>query len=380
MSHPGEPPASHPSPPTEPNLFADNSAAGTSAAGKPDFMVWPTIPDTPRTPRTRRRGIRLLVGALITVVALAAVSTGTFVLYQHHLDQNIDRIGNPFQALPEKTRPKPAPSGATNILMLGSDRRISAAPGGWVDAGQHTDSIMIAHVPADRARVTVTSIPRDSWVTVPGHGKNKINAGFGLGGPTLMVRTVENLTGVRIDHLVIVDFDGFKDITDEIGGVRLTVPRGSAEQRAGLPVGPQTMNGETALRYVRQRNSKPGNDFAQVERQQSWIHAVAQKTLDRGTLLSPFTMNEVLTSLTRSIAADDQFTIGRMRSLTVSLRGVRGDDLTFLTAPVTGTGRSPAGQSVVKLDAAANRSLWKAVADDDLDTWLSTHPEAAREG
>ena len=166
MSHPGEPPASHPSPPTEPNLFADNSKAD-----KPDFMVWPTIPDSPRTPRRRRRGTRVLVGALITVVALAAVSTGTFVLYQRHLDKNIDRIGNPFQALPEKARPKPAPPGATNILMLGSDRRISAAPGEWVDAGQHTDSIMIGHVPADRARVTLTSIPRDSWVTVPGHGR-----------------------------------------------------------------------------------------------------------------------------------------------------------------------------------------------------------------
>ena len=380
MSHLGERPAGQPPDrPTE-NLFADNSPAN-----KPDFMVWPAIPDAPRTPapgdsggRRRRRRTRLLTVSLILVVVLGGTGVGGFLLYQRHLDQNIDRLGDPFESLPERSRPKPTPNGATNILMLGSDSRISAAPGQWVQGAQHTDSIMIAHVPGDRSRVTVTSIPRDSWVNVPGHGKNKISAGYSFGGPSLIVQTVENLTRVRIDHLVIVDFDGFKDITDELGGVRLTEPKGTAAERAGLPAGTRVMDGETALKFVRQRDNTPGADVDRVERQQNWIHAVALKTLDKGTLISPFTMNSVLDSLTRSIAADDSFTIGRMRSLTLSLRGVRGDDLIFLTAPVVGTARRADGQSIVKLDAAANRALWKAVAADQLDAWLSAHPDATR--
>ena len=84
---------------------------------------------------------------------------------------------------------------------------------------------MIVHIPANRKGAYIISIPRDSWVTIPGHGQAKINAGFSFGGPTLMVQTVESVTGVRIDHVAIVDFDGFKQITDALGGVQITVPQ-----------------------------------------------------------------------------------------------------------------------------------------------------------
>jgi anionic cell wall polymer biosynthesis LytR-Cps2A-Psr (LCP) family protein len=193
-----------------------------------------------------------------------------------------------------------------------------------------------------------------------------------------MVKTVEKLTGVRIDHMLIVDFEGFKEITDDLDGVRITVAQGTSDERSTFASGAQTMDGETALKYVRQRHNLPGGDFDRVKRQQNWIRAVALKSLDKGTLTSPFKLNSVLDSLTSSIAADDAFSIGKMRSLALSLRKVRGDDLTFLTAPVAGTGRSPDGkQSIVNLDAGANRALWKSVAADDLDTWLAAHPDAA---
>jgi LCP family protein required for cell wall assembly len=328
-------------------------------------------------PRRGRLAIRLLAICTIIGLLLAGAGAGVFFWLQRGYDKNIERIGNPFTALPEETRPKAAALGAKNILLLGSDSRISSDPGAWIRGAQRTDAIMIAHVPADRSGVTVTSIPRDSWVTIPGHGKNKINAGFSFGGPTLMVQTVEKLTGVRIDHVVIVDFEGFKDITDELGGVRINVAKSTSDMRASFAAGPQTMDGETALKYVRQRYNLPGGDFDRVRRQQNWIRAVALKTLDKGTLTSPLKLNNVLNSLTSSIAADDGFSIGRMRSLALSLRGVRGSDLTFLTAPVLGTGRSPDGkQSIVKLDADANAALWTAVAEDNLDTWLAEHPGA----
>jgi LCP family protein required for cell wall assembly len=364
-------------------------AGGAGAESKPDFMVWPPIPDVPRTPSTgtparpprkrRRLTVRVLGISLILGLAVVAGSGyGAFVLYERSLDKNIGRIGNPFQALPERSRPRPAPNDATNILMLGSDSRISVAPADWVRGAQRTDAIMIAHIPADRSEVTVTSIPRDSWVNIPDHGPGKLNAAFSLGGPPLMIQTVEKVTGVRIDHIVIADFEGFKDITDELDGVRINVSKKAGDEPAGFAAGPQTMDGETALRYVRQRHDVPGGDFDRVKRQQNWIRAVTLKTLDKGTLTSPFQLNSVLGSLTSAIAADDAFSIGKMRSLAISLRGVRGSDVAFLTAPVASTGRSPDGkQAIVKLDTAANRALWTAVATDTMDAWLQAHPNGS---
>ena len=337
-----------------------------------------TEPDAPKPRRRGRLAVRLLGICLVIGLILAAGGVGTVLWLQRGYNKNIERIGDPFGPLVETERPKAVATGAMNILLLGSDSRISVDPGAWIRGAQRTDAIMIAHIPADRSAVTVTSIPRDSWVTIPGNGKNKINAGFSFGGPTLMVKTVEKLTGVRIDHVVIVDFEGFKDITDELDGVQINVAKSTSDERGSFAAGPQTMDGETALKYVRQRHNLPGGDFDRVKRQQNWIRAVALKTLDKGTLTNPLKLNAVLNSLTSSIAADDSFSIGKMRSLAVSLRSVRGNDLTFLTAPVAGTGRSPDGkQSIVNLDVKANKSLWKAVANDDLATWLKANPDAA---
>jgi LCP family protein required for cell wall assembly len=368
-THPGTEPDSPSPASTGPNSTdpdspspASTSPGSTEPDSNPDSLSPASAP--------RRRGrlaIRLLGICVALGLVLAGAGLGVALWLERGYNNNVERIGDPFEPLDEGDRPKAAPD-AMNILMLGSDSRISADPGAWIQGAQRTDAIMIAHIPADRSTVTVTSIPRDSWVGIPGHGKNKINAGFSFGGPTLMVETVEKLTGVRLDHVVIVDFEGFKDITDDLDGVRINVSA----------TGPQTMDGETALKYVRQRHNLPGGDFDRVKRQQNWIRAVALKTLDKGTLTKPLKLNAVLNSLTSSIAADDALSVGRMRSLAISLRSVRGDDLTFLTAPVAGTGRSPDGkQSIVNLDATANRALWKAVAADELDTWLAAHPDAA---
>ena len=386
----------------------EGSAVPLDETGKPDFMVWPPIPDAPRFPRAtppppparRRRPLllKLLVATVVVGLLVVVGGVGAFFIYQRDLNKNIGRIGNPFVALPEKTRPKAAPDGATNILLLGSDNKISSAPGDWARGAQTTDAIMVAHIPASRSHVTVTSIPRDSWVTIPGHGANRLNAGFKLGGPSLMVATVENLTGVRIDHVVILDFAGFKDITDELGGVTVNVPQSTAAEETSFSAGPQVMDGATALNYVRQRADLPGGDLGRVRRQQNWLRAVTLKTLDKGTLTSPRRLSSVLGSLTSSIAADDGFTIGRMRSLAVSLHGVRGNDLTFLTAPVLpakataksakttgGTAVSAATtghpasrkQPVVHLDLTANRALWASIANDTVNSWLAEHPDAA---
>jgi LCP family protein required for cell wall assembly len=354
-------------------------------AARPDHPLEPPVDQpassTHRDPRRRRRlWVRLLAVCAVLGVVVAGAGLAGALYLQHRYDKNIERFGNPFTALPQESRPSAGASGAMNILLLGSDSRISAGdPKNWVRGAQRTDAIMIAHVPADRKQVTVTSIPRDSWVSIPGYpGKNKINAAFSFGGPTLMVKTVEQLTGVRLDHVVIVDFEGFTDITDELGGVVINVPEATHDERSNFRAGRQVMNGEQALGYVRQRHNLPGGDFDRVKRQQNWIRAVALKTLDKGTLTSPLKLNNVLDSLTSSIAADDDFSFSAMRSLALSLRNIRGGDLTFMTAPVAGTGWSPDHkQAIVNLDLRANKGLWKAYRGDTVDDWLAAHPDAA---
>jgi LCP family protein required for cell wall assembly len=332
----------------------------------------------PEHPRRGRRLRRVMIGLLVAVLVLGGAGAGAAFWWQHRLDSNIERFPDPTRSIPESKRAVRTAPKALNLLLLGSDSRISAGdPSAWVRGAQRTDAIMIAHVPTDRSGVTITSIPRDSWVDVPGHGKNKINAGFSFGGPSLMVQTVEGYTGVRIDHVVIVDFEGFTTITDKLGGVDITVPQATADESGSFRAGSQRMDGKTALRYVRQRHNLPGGDFDRVKRQQNWIRAVTAKTLARGTLTSPLKLNGVLNALTKAIATDDGFSAGQMRSLALSLRQVRGGDLTFLTAPVAGTGRSPDGkQSIVLLDRTANRALWKAVRDDTLSGWLAANPDA----
>jgi len=341
--------------------------------------------DQDAVPSRGRRLARLaLVMVLVLLVFAGLVAAGgAYVVHrlERSYDRNIQRFGDPFKSIPQQDRPAPVNNAAMNVLLLGSDSRISAGdPSQWVVGAQRTDAIMIVHIPADRSAAYVVSIPRDSYVPIPGHGKNKINAAFSFGGPALMVRTVEKLTGVRIDHMVVVDFTGFSDITDALGGVTITVPRATSDERASFRAGTYRMDGPTALNYVRQRHHLPGGDFDRERRQQNWIRSVAGEAISTGTLTHPFTLTKVLTALTKSIATDDSFTIGEMRGLAVSLRGIHSDDLAMVTAPVAGTdmigGTHGPAMSIVLLDHAKDAVLWKAIAQDRMAAWAAKNSDA----
>lgn len=331
---------------------------------------------TPRR-RGRRRWLYVLV-SLLVVIGLGTAGGAFFV--RHKLasyDANIVRFQDPTTSIPEAARPAPPANDALNLLLLGSDSRISAGdPSQWVAGAQRTDAIMLVHLPADRKGAYVVSIPRDSWVEVPGHGKNKINAAFSFGGPALMVQTVEELTDVRIDHIVIADFEGFKDLTDLLGGVTITIPRSTKDERAEFRAGTHRMTGETALNYVRQRHNLPGGDFDREKRQQNWIRSVLKEMVSKGTLSDPVKVDKVLDQMTRSISTDENFTLGEMRDLALSMKGLRANDVAFMTAPVEGTGRSADGQSIVLLDESADADLWKSVADDSMVAWIEEHQPA----
>jgi LCP family protein required for cell wall assembly len=336
-------------------------------------------------PPRRHRLRRVLLFLLGAFVFLIACAVGGVYYLTNQLGNEVDRIPGVFAGLNESQRPTKPASGAgadaVNILLAGSDTRSVAQTTGkgatgteWAPGAQRSDTIMILHIDGDRQHASVISIPRDSWVSIPGFGMNKINAAFSFGGPSLYVQTIEQLTGLRIDHLAVIDLQGFANLTDALGGVTIDVPRTVTNTMTGQVwhAGVQKLNGEQALLYVRQRYGLPGGDFDRIKRQQYFLRQLMRQTLSAGTLANPFKFHSALSAVAKNLSVDDEFSNGEIRSLAFSLRDLRSDDVDFLTVPLLGTGTRGAA-SVVLLDKKADQSLFKAVRIDDLGTWLATH-------
>jgi LCP family protein required for cell wall assembly len=320
--------------------------------------------------RHRRRGLRralLGLGVLALVLALG-LGSGIWVL-SHRYGGNIDRLGDVFAGLDEASRPAPpSPAGAASadpvtFLLVGSDTRAEIAPGELPDA--RSDAIMIARVSADRAHVQVISIPRDSWVAIPGHGMNKINAAYAYGGPTLLIQTVEQLTDVRIDHYAAIDFGGLTRVTDDLGGVDVVVDETTSNGPYTFHAGVNHLDGDRARWYVGQRYGLPGGDFDRVRRQQNYLRAMTGKLLSEGAFESLDALDSTVLAVTGVVAVDDGLGDADLLALAYSLRGLTADGLAFFTAPVLGTGREGAA-SVVYLDAARGARMWDRLHTDSL--------------
>lgn len=333
--------------------------------------------------RRRRSGWRIaLVCGLAVVLALTLGTVGAALWLRHKISSEIETIDDPFAGLATRA-PEPTPAGGAqapvNILVLGSDSRISPNdPAHWEAGAQRTDALMIVQVSGDRQHVSVMSVPRDSWVQIPGHGENKINAAYSFGGPTLTIQTVEQLTGIHINHFVIANFESFAALTDEIGGVDLNLA--TDQTLAGTPftAGRQHLTGAQALAYVRERKSLPNGDFDRVQRQQAWMRAIVAQVFSNDTLRSPSKLYGLLTAVTATMAVDESFTVDEMQSLALSLKDVRSSAIAYMTAPTTGTGTSADGQSIVLLDAAADEALFDAFRRDAVHDYLAANPTAVQ--
>ncbi len=331
----------------------------------------------PPRPSRRRRTVRrtvvlVVVAVLVGVAGVAALGVLTAdVVVRQRYDARIERFDDPADSIPEESRPPEGVDGAMTFLLLGSDSRISAGDASqWQAGAQRTDAIMLVHLPADRSALYVMSVPRDTWVDIPGHGQAKINAAFSYGGPALMVQTMEQLTGLRMDHTAVVDFEGFATMTDALGGVTITVPEDTSDMRASFEAGTYRMDGDTALDYVRQRYGLDEGDFDRVRRQQNWVRAVSREALSRQTLTSPRTLDEFLLAATSSVSLDAGFGADDLRDLAFELRAVREEDMRFLTVPTAGTGRSSDGQSIVLLDEAAADGLFGSLSSGTTAQWV----------
>lgn len=344
--------------------------------------------DVPGTGRPRRhRPVRTAVVALLTTMAVLAGGVVSLAVYvEHRLTSNLERLPGVFGDPGD--RPVPVSAGAAaeavNILLLGTDRRSDVATSGsaaeaplWLPGEQRSDTMMLLHIDADRRGAAVVSIPRDSWVEVPGNGPAKINAAFSWGGPHLAVQTFEALTDIYVDHVAVVDWDGFAALTDAAGGVDVTVPETVHDAARGITwtEGVHHLDGQAALAYVGQRYGLPGGDLDRVRRQQVFLRALMAASLHQEMRKDPRQLFGLLDTITRHVAVDSEWSVGEMRSLVLSLRDLRTADIRYLTAPVAGTGMRGVA-SVVVLDQTAGAALWAAVREDTLDDWVAAHPEA----
>jgi LCP family protein required for cell wall assembly len=321
----------------------------------------------------RWRGIAVI--AVVTVLAVGLAGYGAVRYSTHRYAGRVVRIDDPFAAIPPSTRPSRTTKGLT-LLLIGLDTESHRTRDGRVTATEpmaRSDVLMVIRINAARTAATVASIPRDSWVDIPGHGKAKINASYAWGKSSLTVRAVEKLTDLRIDHVVIIDWTGFRALTDAVGGVDVTIPADTYDRSQGVRFtkGVHHLNGEQALLYVRQRYGLPRGDFDRVQRQQNFISLLLTQLTARETVTEPANLLRLIRAVTSTVRVDEGFSNDEMIDLATNAAKLRGN-IRFLTAPVAGTGRE-GDESVVYLNSRLNQPFWEAIRQDRVDAYVAKH-------
>jgi LCP family protein required for cell wall assembly len=371
-------------------LEDSGAAREPGAPGDPENPEDPDAPgedDTPSAPdrraRRRRRTRRVLYGALILLCAGVLLVAGTGYWAYEHYTGRVERIPNAFPTnVPKADLPPPSKDGSETFLLVGLDARSDLPTTGknakapeWKPGAQRSDTMMLVHIPANHKNAYVVSLPRDSWVSVPGHGKAKLNAAFSWGGPPLLIDTVQRMAKVKIDHLMVIDWSGFKKLTDAVGGVDITVDK-TVSRRNGpggvWTAGTHHMNGDDALDYVRERYGLPRGDLDRTHRQQNFLRAVLSKMLTGGTFTNPLKLKRTLDQVTSVVSVDDKLSDSGLRNLVWDMRGVRSKDMVFMNAPVAGFDTIQK-QSVVLLDDNGTSELWEAMRNDTMAHYVATN-------
>lgn len=301
------------------------------------------------TVRRRRRWGRIAVQASVAILALVVLATAGLLW---HVTDSVTGSVRTEQVPGLAASGGDTPGKPMTVLLLGSDLRLGADRTAGV-SGQRADSIMLIRFNADRSRIDVLSIPRDSWVPIPGRGTAKINASLN-GGPSLVVRTVQQLTGIPIDHVLLMDFDGVRGLTDALGGVTVLNEHAITDPRNGnhFPAGTLHLSGNQALLYVRIRYGLPGGDFDRIDHQQQVVAGISQKLRSEDMLGKPLLATQVVRVVADNLTVDSGLTPNLMTQLLVDTVSTPSANTHFYTAPSAGFGRSSDGQSYVKLDSA----------------------------
>ena len=323
----------------------------------------PAGPPVP-PPRSRRRNLRraLVIGvALVLVVALGGVFLGW--RYLNHV------VGKGAQTIQNLV---PSGAGATNYLVVGSDSRAGLSQQDLHRAatrqvaGGRTDTIILVHISPGRKKAVMISIPRDLKVSISGHGQDKINAAYALGGPNLLVKTIEDNLGVPVNHYAEVDFAGFLKVVDSLGGVRLCNQTGhrldDSFANLHMPPGCHNMNGMQALAFVRARHID--SDFGRIGRQQQFLRAVMTKVSSKGNLLNLPKLMSIGNMVAEHVKSDDTLKTSEAISLLRRLGKLDSGSVDMRLYPSFDGGIDPSN-GVDYVRAAPEASIFmKAITED----------------
>jgi len=320
-------------------------------------------------PSRRRRIARLLT---VLLCALLLTGVGTYGWVEFRLDRAVDL---------SKVADRPPRGKGTTYLIVGSDSRDGLSEEDRKElhtgsaGGGRTDSMMLLHTGAHGT--TMVSLPRDSWLTLPSYvdpdtgkryraSKNKLNAAYSLGGPRLLVRTIEQNTGIRVDHYAEIGFAGFVGVVDAVGGVEMCLDRDIKDPKSGanLTKGCHTLNGAEALAFVRQRHQEAQGDLGRSRNQRRFLSALARAAAAPGTALDPLRTYPALSAVLDTLVVDKDMDLPTLVSLFQAMRSVSGGNGKQLNVPVSGPGFSTSKGSAVRWDTAKAKQLFTELRND----------------
>ncbi|WP_405906637.1 LCP family protein [Streptomyces sp. NBC_00828] len=332
----------------------------------------------------RRKG--LLITAWVAAGIVVLGGTGAGYLY-FKLNGNIKSV-DINQAL-GTDRPTKVDNGSENILVLGSDTRSGSNEklgGGTDDGSARSDTAMVVHVYEGHKSASVVSIPRDTLVERPSctdangvtHDEASevmFNSAYSTGGAACAVKTVESMSGIRMDHYIEVDFSGFQKLIDDLGGVKITTTQDidDPDSHLNLTAGTHTLDGEQALGLVRTRHGVgDGSDLGRIQLQQAFIKALMNQVKSIGLLTSPTKLLELADTATNAITTDsDLKSVNDLVSFAGGLKGISSSKMTMVTMPVQ---YDSANANRVLIDEAKDKLVWDALKNDQVI------PKSATEG
>ncbi|MFI1975878.1 LCP family protein [Streptomyces wedmorensis] len=325
-----------------------------------------------RKPAAKRRKAPILIAGAAVVLVLGGAGLGYAYL---KLDGNIQGVDINAQLGAE--RPENVDNGSMDILVLGSDSRSGDnAAYGKDEGGARSDTAMVVHVYEGHKKASVVSIPRDTLVdrpactdgqggTAAGERRAMFNTAYEVGGPACAVKTVEAMSGIRMDHYIEVDFTGFRKLIDELGGVEITTTQAIKDDKSHLDLAPgtHTLDGEQSLGLVRTRKSVgDGSDLGRIQLQQAFMKAFIDQVKDVGVFTNPAKLLDLADAATKAITPDSELdSVQELMGFAKGLSGIGAQNVHMITLPVEYDPRDP--NRVVPLEAES-RQVWTALKGD----------------
>lgn len=331
-------------------------------------------PGPPRTRKRKRRLRRALITAGVCVVVLLGAVAGAGFLVINHLASGIHRISG-ITALTAANRPvmPAATQGSMTVLLTTSDNFApgSGPAGSSQPASLRSGLIALVHLNASQQGGSLVSIPPTAIVDVPGHGTMELYQAMRLGGPSLLIRTIEQLTNVRIDHYSVVDFAGVGHLINTMGGVSVVVPQPVTSYGVSFQPGVNHLTSANTLAYVRQPSV---SSIGRGQLQQNLIRAMLERMAQIHSFSTVGTDISVLGALDHTLSVDSNFSNASLESLALRLRDLRGSDAVFVTAPTVNGSPTSGGIGPLHLNEQVSSQLWQAIRHDSVVAFARQHP------